>query len=110
MATLLSVSYATLGVLLVATPAHAQTAAAAPQRQAGSQLPAIQITAPEAKRRAHSAPAQRADRGAQRRRSQMARRPEPQVAPRAAFAETQDTRTGTAGVYANSTSVPTKTN
>jgi catecholate siderophore receptor len=109
-ATLLSVSYAALGVLVVATPAHAQTAAAAPQRPAGSQLPAIQITAPEAKRRTHSAPAQRADRGAQRRRSQVARRPEPQPAPRAAFAETQDTRTGTVGVYANSTSVATKTN
>jgi catecholate siderophore receptor len=104
-AVLLSVSSATL-----ATAAHAQTAAAAQRPQTGSQLPAIQITAPEAKRRANSAPAQRADRGALRRRSAAARRPEPQAAPRAAFAVPQDARTGTAGVYANSTSVATKTN
>lgn len=109
-AALLSVSYAALGFLGAAAPVHAQTTAAAPQRQAGSQLPAIQITAPEAKRRVSSAPAQRADRGAQRRRPQVARRTEPQPAPRAAFAETQETRTGTVGVYANSTSVATKTN
>lgn len=104
---LLSMSYAALGVLIVATPAHAQGAGAT---QVGSQLPPISVTAPEAKRRTRSAPAQRADRGAQRRRSQVARRPEPQPAPRAAFAEAQDTRTGTVGVYANSTSVATKTN
>jgi catecholate siderophore receptor len=103
-ATLLSVSYAALGVLAYTTPTRAQTP------QATSQLPAIQITAPEAKRRATSAAAQRADRGAQRRRSQAARRPEPQAAPRAAFAESQDARTGTVGVYANSTPVATKTN
>jgi catecholate siderophore receptor len=109
-AVLLSVSCAALGVLACATAAHAQTAAAAPQPQAGSQLPPIQITAPEAKRHATSAPAQHADRGAQRRRAQAARRPEPQAAPRAAFAESQDARTGTVGVYANSTSVATKTN
>jgi catecholate siderophore receptor len=103
-AVLLSVSYAALGVLACATATQAQTP------QAASQLPPIQVTAPEAKRRANSAPTQRADRGAQRRRSQAARRPEPQAAPRAAFAESQDARTGTVGVYANSTSVATKTN
>jgi catecholate siderophore receptor len=109
-ATLLSVSYAALGALASATAAHAQTAGAVLPPQAGSQLPAIQITAPEVKRRATGAPAQRADRGAQRRRSQAARRPEPQAAPKAAFAESQDARTGTVGVYANSTPVATKTN
>jgi catecholate siderophore receptor len=101
-AVLLSLSYA--GVLASATAAHAQTP------QAASQLPAIQITAPEAKHRANSAPAQRADRGAQRRRVQAARRPERQAAPKAAFAQSQDARTGTVGVYANSTPVATKTN
>jgi catecholate siderophore receptor len=101
---LLSVSYAALGAVACTTATQAQ----APQ--AGSQLPAIQITAPEAKHRVHGAPAQHADRGAQRRRSQAARRPEPQAAPKAAFAQSQDARTGTAGVYANSTSVATKTN
>jgi catecholate siderophore receptor len=102
----LSVSYAALAC----ATAHAQTAGATRQAQAGSQLPPISITAPEAQHRAHSAPGRRADRGAQRRHSRVARRPEPQVAPTAAFAETQDTRTGTVGVYANSTSVATKTN
>jgi catecholate siderophore receptor len=100
----LSMSYAALGVLACATATRAQTPPAA------SQLPPIQVTAPEAKRHANSAPAQRADRGARRRRSQAAPRPEPQAAPRAAFAQSQDARTGTVGVYANSTSVATKTN
>jgi catecholate siderophore receptor len=108
-AALLSVSYATLAALVCATAARAQTAAATPQAQAGSQLPPIQITAPEAKRRANSAPTRRADRAAQRTRSQAARNPEPATAPKA-FALSQDARTGTVGVYANSTSVATKTN
>jgi catecholate siderophore receptor len=103
---LLSVSYAALAC----AAAHAQTAGATAQAQVGSQLPAISVTAPEVKRRAGSAPAQRADRGGARRRVQAARRPEPQAAPKAAFAESQDARTGTVGVYANSTSVATKTN
>jgi catecholate siderophore receptor len=103
---LLSVSYAALAC----TAAHAQTAGATQQAQAGSQLPPISVTAPEVKRRASSAPAQRADRGGARRRTQAARRPESQAAPKAAFAESQDARTGTVGVYANSTSVATKTN
>jgi catecholate siderophore receptor len=106
-AALFSASYATLGIL-AATETRAQTAATQ-QGQAGSQLPPIQITAPDAKRRANSAPAQRADRVGQRRRSQAARRPEPQAAPKT-FGESQDTRTGTVGVYANSTSSATKTN
>jgi catecholate siderophore receptor len=103
---LLSVSYAALSC----AAAHAQIAGGTQQAQVGSQLPEIQITAPEAKRRASRAPAQRADRSGARRRTQAARRPEPQSAPRAAFAESQDARTGTVGVYANSTSVATKTN
>jgi catecholate siderophore receptor len=106
-AALFSVSYGALGVLSL-TEAQAQTA---PQQgQAESQLPPIQITAPEAKRRASSAPAQqRADRAGQRRRTQAARHPEPQAAPKA-FGVSQDARTGTVGVYANSTSSATKTN
>jgi catecholate siderophore receptor len=106
-ATLFSVSYIALGVFSL-TETRAQTAAQ--QGQAESQLPPIQITAPEAKRRASSAPAQqRADRAGQRRRAQAARHPEPQAAPKA-FAVSQDARTGTVGVYANSTSSATKTN
>jgi len=104
-AALFSVSYATLGALVCATAARAQTT----RPQAGSQLPSIQITAPEAKRRADSAPTQRVDRAAQRSRSQAARKPESTTAPKA-FAVSQDARTGTVGYYADSTSVATKTN
>ena len=88
--------------------AVAQTAGGA-RPNADSQLPPINVTAPEAQRRAGNAPAQRADRGAQRR-AQAARKPE--QAPPAAkpFAVSQDARTGQIGVYANSTSVATKSN
>jgi catecholate siderophore receptor len=103
---LFSVSYVTIGVLAL-TEARAQTA---PQQgQAASPLPAIQITEPEAKHRASSAPAQRAASAGQRRRAQAARPPAPQVAPKA-FGVSQEARTGTVGVYANSTSSATKTN
>jgi catecholate siderophore receptor len=107
---LLSVSCAALGALACTTATHAQTTGATEPSQAGSQLPPIQVTAPEAKRRADRAPTQRADRGAQRRRSQAARQPEPTEAPKQAFAVSQDARTGTVGIYANSTSPATKTN
>src|SRR3978361_1150182 len=86
-AALLSVSYAALACVA----AHAQTAGATQQAQVGSQLPEIQITAPEVKRRAASAPAQRANRTAgARRRAQVARQPQPQAAPAAAFGLSQD--------------------
>src|ERR1700722_10673902 len=109
-AALFSVRVAALGGLACTTTAPAQTVGTAPTSPAGSQLPPIEITSPEVKRRANSAPKQRADRGAQKRRSQAARRPEPQAAPKPAFGVSQDARTGTVGVYANSTSVATKTN
>src|SRR4051794_8191906 len=96
-----------ISLLSASFAALATTAARA---QSGSELPAIQVTAPEARRHAATAPAPRAARGSERRRAVAARRVEPQPAPAAAFAESQDARTGTVGVYANSTSVATKTN
>ena len=60
--------------------------------------------------RQHGALPARADRAGQRRRSQAARRPEAPRPRRRPFAESQDARTGTVGVYANSTSIATKTN
>jgi len=104
---LFSVSYAALAIM-APTETWAQTTTAQ-QGQGVSQLPPVQITAPEPRRRANSAPSRPTDRSGQRRRSQVARRPEPQVAPKP-FAESQDARTGTVGVYANSTSVATRTN
>jgi catecholate siderophore receptor len=109
-AMLLSASYAALGAVIGAQQAQAQSA---PAEQRTSEvtpsLPPVTITAPEAKRRASSAPTTRADNGTRRRQSQTARRPEPTTAPKA-FTVTQDARTGTVGIYANSTSVATKTN
>jgi catecholate siderophore receptor len=109
-ALLLSVSYAALGMLTGAQETQAQSAPSAQSASDASALPPVLVTAPEAKRRTNSAPVQRADRAAaQRRSSQTARQPEPTAAPKA-FAVSQDARTGTVGIYANSTSVATKTN
>jgi len=107
-AALISASCVTLG-MLASTEAWTQTTTAQ-QGPGASQLPPVQVTAPEERRRANSAPSQRADRAGQRRRSQAARRP-PQSEPGPkVFMESQAQRTGTVGVYANSTSVATKTN
>jgi catecholate siderophore receptor len=83
-------------------------AQSAPQAS-GAPLPPVTVTAPEAKRRVSSTKPQPAARSAQRRRTQTARRPEP-VEPPKTTALSQDARTGTVGIYANSTSVATKTN
>jgi catecholate siderophore receptor len=101
-AALFSVGYGALGVF--SFDAQAQT-----QPRGEGQLPPIQITEPDSKRRAANAPAQRTGRAGQRRRAQVARNPAPQAAPKA-FGVSQDARTGTVGVYANSTSSATRTN
>jgi catecholate siderophore receptor len=108
MAALLSVSYA--GVMVCVTAAQAQTTAATEPEAPAASLPPVTITAPEAARRATGPSTQRADRGgAQRRQTQAARQPEPAEAPKT-FGQSQEARTGTVGVYANSTSSATKTN
>src|SRR6478752_6822070 len=106
-AALFSVSYATLGIVAT-TETWAQTTTAQ-QGQGVSQLPPVQITAPEVRRHASTAPSRPSNSAGQRRRSQVARRPEVPIAPKP-FAESQDARTGTVGVYSNSTSIATKTN
>jgi catecholate siderophore receptor len=109
-AMLLSVSYAALGVTIGGYEAFAQSAPAEQRTsEATPALPPVTVTAPETKPRANRAPTTRADNGAQRRRTQTARRPETTTAPKV-FTPTQDERTGTVGIYANSTSVATKTN
>jgi catecholate siderophore receptor len=108
-AALLSVSYAALGALTFTAAAQAQTATTT-RSQAQSELPPVQITAPEVSRRANSTSAPRADRGGgPRSRSRAARQQEQPAAPKP-FAVSQDAKTGTVGVYANSTSTATKTN
>jgi catecholate siderophore receptor len=91
--------------------AQAQSAPAEQQAPGASSLPPVTITAPQATRRAPSSSptATHADNAARKRRTQTARRPEPTAAPKA-FGVSQDARTGTVGIYANSTSVATKTN
>ncbi len=103
-AALLSVGCTALGFLSDIAQVRAQSSDA-------SQLPPVEVSPPsEPKRRATgTSTSQRADRNAQRRRAQVARRPETQPAPKS-FGESQDARSGTVGIYANSTSTATKTN
>jgi catecholate siderophore receptor len=76
----------------------------------GSQLPPVNVTAPNEQRRpARTAPARRAERGSQKPRPQPVRQAE-QAPPLKEIMQTQDVRTGTVGYYSNSTSVATKTN
>ena len=74
---LLSASYATIGMLASIPETRAQSAQRDPD---GSSLPPVTVTAPEIKRRTNAVPVQRANRSAERRRSQTARRPEPAAA------------------------------
>jgi catecholate siderophore receptor len=109
-AMLLSVSTAALVLLTGAQLARAQSAPTEQRTsEAAPSLPPVTITAPEVRRRASSSPSTRADNGTRKRQPRTARRPEPTAAPKQ-FAVTQDARTGTVGVYANSTSVATKSN
>jgi catecholate siderophore receptor len=100
---LLSVSCVAMGVLAVPGKIHAQST--------GSQLPPVNVApSDEQKRRVTgTSNAQRANRSTQRR-TQAARRPRTEPAAPKAFGQSQDARTGTVGVYSNSTSVATKTN
>ena len=105
---LLSVSYV---ALTLAAPADAW--AQATTTPAASQLPPVQIDEPTRKPRPRqAAPRNRAPATATRatrRNPTRTAQPQPQATPQAA-PSTQDTRTGTVGVYSNSTSVATKTN
>src|ERR1700753_3207312 len=99
---LVSISCLALEAIIGVSVASAQSAAQAP-------LPPVTVAAPEAKRRA-STPSHSADRGGETRRTQAARRaPEPVAAP-APVSQSQAARTGTVGIYANSTAVATKVN
>jgi catecholate siderophore receptor len=102
---LLSVSSVALCALIGTQTAQAQTA---PRLPDGASLPPVTVTAPDTTHRNRTDAARRTDRGSRQHRSQAARRPEP--APPKPFAVSQDARTGTVGIYANSTSVATKTN
>jgi catecholate siderophore receptor len=102
-AALLSVSCVALGLLAAPGKTHAQSG--------GSQLPPVNVAPPDEQKRrvTGTSNAQRANRSTQRR-TQAARRPQTEPAAPTAFGQSQDARTGTSGVYSNSTSVATKTN
>jgi len=103
-AALLSASCLALGALATPGKIHAQSPAA-------SQLPPVQVSPPDEQRRrvTGTSTAQRTNRSAQRR-AQTSRRPQTEPAAPKAFGQSQEARTGTVGVYSNSTSVATKTN
>jgi catecholate siderophore receptor len=76
-----------------------------------SDLPPVTITAPETKPRSTTPSATRNERsGGRTRRTQFARRTETSPPEKPVFGSTQDARTGTVGVYSDSTSTATKTN
>lgn len=100
--TLFTSSYIALGLSFGVGEASAQSA------QSGANLPSVTVTAPDSQRARPSASRQRATAAAARRRTE-AGPPSTQEA-KPAFGPTQDARTGTVGVYANSTAVATKTN
>jgi catecholate siderophore receptor len=103
---------AALGAFAPVAPVAAQTATAEAPAQPGTQLPPVNVTAPEMHRAARpTVPSKRADRsGAQRQPQQAAHQTEPAPPAPKAFGPSYDARTGTVGYYTNSTSVATKTN
>ena len=107
-AALLSVSYLAIDAASDGL-SHAQTAQQGPATQsAPSQLPPVQIDEPTRKpRRQRSQPNNRAGAATARRRETPRTTPPAQSS---VWASTYDARTGTVGVYANSTSVATKIN
>jgi catecholate siderophore receptor len=103
---LLTTSYVALGVaVLGSTKGHAQSA------PAQSDLPPVSVTAPQARPRPAPAPSRSNRTAGRARRTQTARRTEeaPSQKP-SPFGPSQDARTGTVGVYSDSTATATKTN
>jgi catecholate siderophore receptor len=112
-AALLSASY--IAIVAASSPdVWAQAPSPAPAAQPGaSQLPAVRIDEPNRKPRpARPVARKRPDTAVARRRPTPPPTPPaaPPPSPVANPANTQDARTGTVGVYANSTTVATKTN
>jgi catecholate siderophore receptor len=106
-AALLSASCLAIAVA-TATPSRAQAPAAQP---GASQLPAVQIDEPQRKpARPRAEPGRQAETAAARRRAATRAPQPPPPTPVSNPANTQEARTGTVGVYSNSTAVATKTN
>ena len=81
------------------------------QRQgSGASLPAVTVTAPATRQRRAPSTARSTTNTGRSRRTQAARRNETAPTAKPPFGRTQEARTGTIGVYADSTSTATKTN
>ncbi len=101
---LLTTSSIALGIAAaLSTEALAQSA------PARSDLPPVTVTAPETRPRP-TATARRSTNAGRSRRTLAARRNESAPAAKPTFGPTQDARTGTVGVYSDSTAAATKTN
>src|SRR3954463_12849184 len=105
---ILSVSASYLALCLPIQEARAQ-AQPAPQ-QGGASLPAVTVTAPEIRQRRTPSTARGTTNTGRSRRTQAARRNETAPAAKPPVGPTQEARTGTVGVYSDSTSTATKTN
>lgn len=92
-----------LGIGGMATTAGAQSSAPS------ANLPAVTVTAPDNRPRSVNSTSRRSPAG-RTRRAQVARRPDNAPAEKPTFGPTQDARTGTVGVYSDSTATATKTN
>jgi catecholate siderophore receptor len=110
-AALLSASYVAIAVA-TSTELRAQAVAQAPAAQTGaSQLPPVQIDEPKRKPARRKPQASATPGTTAVRRRETARTAPPPAAPSLSpWANTQNARTGTVGIYANSTSVATKVN
>ena len=97
---------ASITLSLLAGAASAQTP---PSQMAQSNLPAVTVAAPEARRKPATPAASNTTSNRRTRSTRTARRNETPAQPKP-FTETQDARTGTVGYFVNSTSVATKTN
>jgi catecholate siderophore receptor len=102
------VSSSMLVLMLLAAPtAKAQNAAAKPEGT--STLPPVTVNAPTVARRASRTTAS-SNTAARRRNTASRQQQEMPARPVPAFNQSHDARTGTVGIYANSTSAATKTN
>src|SRR3954467_13609183 len=101
-----SASYLALSLPIQEARAQAQPA---PQ-QGGASLPAVTVTAPETRSRRAPPALRNTTNSARSRRTRAARRNETAPAAKPSFGPTQEARTGTVGVYSDSTSTATKTN
>lgn len=97
-------------VLVGSTEAWTQEGQQTSAQSGVSQLPPIQVDEPKRKpRRQRNEPGTQADTAGKRQRAAQRTTTPPPPAP-AVPSDTQDARTGTTGIYSNSTSVATKTN